>query len=74
MSYAALVHKKADLSENQSCEVASVDFFLALDVFFEFDFISNMSHLEAHAGFFRLLKKWIFDPYVLQSFDKKLIS
>ena len=26
---------------------------------------SNMSCLEAHAGFFRLLMKWIFDPYVL---------
>ena len=26
---------------------------------------SNMSHLEAHAGFFRLLIKGIFDPYVL---------
>ena len=26
---------------------------------------SNMSHFEAHAGFFRLLMKWIFDPYVL---------
>ena len=27
---------------------------------------SNMSRLEAHAGFFRLLKKGIFDPYVLK--------
>ena len=26
---------------------------------------SNMSHLEAHAGFFRLLMKGIFDPNVL---------
>ena len=26
---------------------------------------SNTSRLEAHAGFFRLLMKWIFDPYVL---------
>ena len=26
---------------------------------------SNMSRLEAHAGFFRLLMKGIFDPYVL---------
>ena len=26
---------------------------------------SNMSGLEAHAGFFRLLMKGIFDPYVL---------
>ena len=26
---------------------------------------SNTSHLEAHAGFFRLLMKRIFDPYVL---------
>ena len=25
---------------------------------------SNMSHLEAHAGFFRLLMKGIFNPYV----------
>ena len=25
---------------------------------------SNTSHLEAHAGFFRLLMKGIFDPYV----------
>jgi hypothetical protein len=25
----------------------------------------NMSRLEAHAGFFRLLMKGIFDPYVL---------
>ena len=33
---------------------------------------SNTSRLEAHAGFFRLLMKGIFDPYV--PFDKKLIS
>ena len=26
---------------------------------------SNTSHLEAHADFFRLLMKGIFDPYVL---------
>ena len=26
---------------------------------------SNTSHLEAHAGFFRLLMKGILDPYVL---------
>ena len=26
---------------------------------------SNTSHLEGHAGFFRLLMKGIFDPYVL---------
>ena len=26
---------------------------------------SNTSHIEAHAGFFRLLVKGIFDPYVL---------
>ena len=26
---------------------------------------SNTSHLEAHAGFFRLLMKGIFNPYVL---------
>ena len=25
----------------------------------------NTSHLEAHTGFFRLLMKGIFDPYVL---------
>ena len=35
---------------------------------------SNTSRLEAHAGFFRLLMKGIFDPYVLWPFDKKLIS
>ena len=35
---------------------------------------SNTSHLEAHTGFFRLLMKGIFYPYVLWSFDKKLIS
>ena len=34
---------------------------------------TNPSHLEAHAGFFRLLMKGIFDPYVLWPFDKKLI-
>ena len=34
----------------------------------------NTSHLEAYAGFFRLLMKGIFDPYVLCPFDKKLIS
>ena len=33
---------------------------------------SNTSRLEAHAGFFGLLMKGIFDPYV--PFDKKLIS
>ena len=35
---------------------------------------SNTSRIEAHAGFFRLLLKGIFDPYVLRPFDKKLIS
>ena len=35
---------------------------------------SNTSRLDAHAGFFRLLMKGIFGPYVLWSFDKKLIS
>ena len=34
---------------------------------------SNTSRLEAHAGFFRLLMKGIFDPYVLWPFDKKVI-
>ena len=34
---------------------------------------SNTFRLEAHAGFFRLLMKGIFDPYVLWPFDKKLI-
>ena len=34
---------------------------------------SNMSRLEAHVGFFRLLMKGIFNPYVQWSFDKKLI-
>ena len=29
---------------------------------------SNTSRLEAHAGFFRLLMKGIFDPYVLVTF------
>ena len=32
------------------------------------------SRLEAHAGFFSLLMKGIFDPSVLWPFDKKLIS
>ena len=35
---------------------------------------SNASRLEAHAGFFGLLMKGIFDPYVQWPFDKKLIS
>ena len=35
---------------------------------------SNMSCLEAHAGFFRLLMKGIYGPYALWPFDKKLIS
>ena len=35
---------------------------------------SNTSCLEAHAGFFRLLMKGIFDTYVQGPFDKKLIS
>ena len=34
---------------------------------------SNTSCLEAHAGFFRLLRKGIFVPYVLWYFEKKLI-
>ena len=34
---------------------------------------SNISHLEAHAGFFRLLMKEIFNPYVKGPFDKMLI-
>ena len=34
---------------------------------------SNTSCLEAHAGFFRLLMKGIFNPYVLWPFDRKLI-
>ena len=32
-----------------------------------------MSRFEAHAGFFRLLMKGIFGPYVHGPFDKKLI-
>ena len=35
---------------------------------------SNTSRLEAQTGFFRLLMKGIFDPYLLGTFDKKLIS
>ena len=35
---------------------------------------SNTSCLEAHAGFYRLLMKGIFDPEVLWPFEKKLIS
>ena len=35
---------------------------------------SNTSRLEAHAGFFRLLMKGIFNPYFLWPFHKKLIS
>ena len=35
---------------------------------------SNTSRLEAHAGFFRLLMKEIFDAYILWPFDKKLIA
>ena len=35
---------------------------------------SKTSRLEGHAGFFRLLRKGIFDPYVMWPFDKKLIS
>ena len=34
---------------------------------------SSPSRIEAHAGLFRLLMKEIFDPYVLWTFDKKLI-
>ena len=34
---------------------------------------SNTSRLEAHGDFFRWFIKGIFDPYVLRSFDKKLI-
>ena len=51
-------------------------------LFFEMSFVSryrkvrscNTSCLEAHAGFFRLLIKGIFDPYEMRPFDKKLIS
>ena len=35
---------------------------------------SNTSRLEAHAGFFRLLMKGIFNPYELRPFDKKFVS
>ena len=35
---------------------------------------SNTTCLGAHAGFFKLLIKGIFDHYVLWPFDKKLIS
>ena len=35
---------------------------------------SNTSRLEAHAGFFRLLMKGIFDLYVVCPFNKKSIS
>ena len=35
---------------------------------------SNMSRFEAHAGFFRLFMKGIFDPYIMSPFDKKFIS
>jgi hypothetical protein len=32
-----------------------------------------LASLEGHVGFFRLLMKGIFCPYVLWPFDKKLI-
>ena len=35
---------------------------------------SNTSHLDAHAGFSRLLMKGIIGPYVQRPFEKKLIS
>ena len=35
---------------------------------------SNMSRLEAHVDFFRLLMKRMFDVYVLWTFNKKNIS
>ena len=35
---------------------------------------SNISGLEANAGFFRLLMMGIFDPYELRLCDKLLIS
>ena len=35
---------------------------------------SSNTFREAHAGFFRLLMKENFDPYVLWPFDKKFIS
>ena len=45
-------------------------------IFFKYRTVmsSNTSRLEAHAGFFRLIMKGIFDPCVLWPFDKKLIS
>ena len=50
------------MSLNRDCTVQKVDKYRNVAS-------SNKSHLEAHAGIYRLLMKGIFDPY----FDKKLI-
>ena len=51
-------------------------YWLFHQIFFTYLYVENnvKSHLKAHAGFFRLFMKGIFDPYVLWPFDKKLIS
>ena len=47
--------------------------YLCLKVIYRKLASSNLSHLEAHAGFFRLLMKEIFNPYILLPIDKQLI-
>ena len=53
------------LNEDQSSWLGNMDYCKVTSC--------NKSHLEAYAVFFRLLMKRIFNPYVLKSFDKKLI-
>ena len=71
----SLKHETALLVEVGTLHVVPI--FCSLTKFFKCRYrkvaSSNTSRLEAHAGFFRLLLKVIFDPYALKRFYKKLI-
>ena len=55
------------------CSAISQNFWRPNEITYRKVVSSNTSHLEAHAGFFRMLMKGIFDAYVLGHFDKKII-
>ena len=59
-----IIKKKSSARHHRHCKIVGQFHF---KVAFEYRKVasSNMSRLEAHAGFFRLLMKGIFDPYEL---------
>ena len=56
---------REDPSDKQVLDLGSHTFVSLVAIVYRKVASSNMSRLEAHAGFFRLLMKGTFDPYVV---------